>query len=169
MAKKKTEDLFEMDKVEGDVTIADPTIPLEYPPSQSTPTSEEMVIDAEAIANPPRPVHITLYDDPTYTGEIFDGDGKDGLFGEVRAEMAKILSPQKGKRAVPTLISFESSYAHARRWVIIDINNVLLEEAWNCWKRHGYHDDELFLDTIYKITKIEVPRMFRVVATLDLK
>lgn len=88
---------------------------------------------------------------------------------DVYREMAEILSPQKGKRAVPTLVGFESQSAQARRYIIIDVNNVLLEEAYACWKGHGGTDDELFLDNVYRITRNEVPRMFRTVAFLDLK
>ena len=88
---------------------------------------------------------------------------------DVYREMAGILSPQKGKRTVPTLIGFVSETAHTKRFVIVDVNMALLEEAWACWLRHNAGTDEEFLDNVYRITHHNVPRMFRAVAFFDLK
>lgn len=101
------------------------------------------------------------------TGDGFTGDSVTDE--DLYKELVNILSPQKGKRAVPTKIRFWSRYAQAWRHVIIDVNEYLLIDAYKCWLAHGKTDDEEFLDHVYKITKVDVPRMFRVVADLDLE
>ena len=101
------------------------------------------------------------------TGDGFTGDSVTDE--DLYKELVDILSPQKGKRAVPTKIRFWSRYAQAWRHVIIDVNEYLLIDAYKCWLAHGRTDDEEFLDHVYKITKVDVPRMFRVVADLDLE
>lgn len=84
-------------------------------------------------------------------------------------ELVEILSPQKGKRGVPTLVGFESTYARAKRFAIIDVNEYILADAYARWTEREGGDDEAFLDMVLKITHNEVPRMFRTVAFFDLE
>lgn len=104
---------------------------------------------------------------PTEETHEFTGDSVTDE--DLYKELVDILSPQKGKRAVPTKVRFWSRYAQAWRHVIIDVNEYLLADAYRCWLAHGRTDDEEFLDHVYKIAKLDVPRMFRVVADLDLE
>lgn len=82
------------------------------------------------------------------------------------AEMVEIFKPQKGKRAVPTLIEYVSSPTGARRFILLDIKEDIIEEAERRYVAEGGspRDDEAFLNLVYKITGHEVPRMFRTVA-----
>lgn len=137
---------------------------------EKEPTEEEIDALVEKIQDTPPVIVI-----PSMPG-IEDKGWEDALFKESDApsegiyeELVRILSPQKGKRGVPTLVGFESTYARAKRYVIIDINDNLLKDAYRCWKDHDAGDDEMFLDMVYKITRTEVPRMYRTVAFLDLK
>lgn len=131
------------------------------------PTKEEIDALVEMVQNAPPPVIIPSLDPEK---EETPSSGSDESPSEdIYEELVRILSPQKGKRGVPTLVGFESTYARAKRYVIIDINDNLLNDAYRCWRDHDAGDDEAFLDMVYKITRTEVPRMYRTVAFLDLK
>lgn len=88
---------------------------------------------------------------------------------EIRAALVEILNIQKGKRDIPTEVKYYSKYARADRVVIIDVNVNLLDEAWRKYcSMDPEADPEIFLATVYSILKLEVPRMYRAVATLRL-
>jgi len=88
---------------------------------------------------------------------------------EIRAALVEILNIQKGKRDIPTEVKYYSKYARADRVVIIDVNVNLLDEAWRKYcSMDPEADPEIFLSTVYSILKLEVPRMYRAVATLRL-
>ena len=82
-----------------------------------------------------------------------------------------ILNVQKGKRAVPTLITFYSANSRAIRHVIVDVTDSIIEEAWAKYKEvmGNYADDEEFMAMVYKILSIDIPRMYRAVAPVVLK
>ena len=82
-----------------------------------------------------------------------------------------ILNVQKGKRAVPTLITFYSANSRAIRHVIVDVTDSIIEEAWAKYKEKmgNYADDEEFMALVYKILDVDIPRMYRAVAHVTLK
>ena len=90
--------------------------------------------------------------------------------GAIREGMKAILCVKKGKRDVPTEISYYSEYCRADRYVIVDINRNLLAEAWAyyCANRDD-KDPEVFLATVYDICKVDIPRMYRAVGRLRLE
>ena len=90
---------------------------------------------------------------------------------ETEEALKAILNVQKGKRAVPTLVTFYSANSRAIRHVIVDVTDSIVEEAWAKYKEMmGYQaDDEEFMGLLYKILDIDIPRMYRAVAHGTLK
>lgn len=80
-----------------------------------------------------------------------------------------ILDVQRGKRTVPTLVSF--SVTGGIRYVIVDVNVNLVEDAWKEYKadRRDKSNPEEFMDMLYKILHTSIPRMYRAVAPIHLK
>lgn len=93
------------------------------------------------------------------------------LAKQAEGAIKDILNVQKGKRAVPTLITFYSANSRAIRHVIVDVTDSIIEEAWAKYKEiMGYHaDDEEFMALVYKILEVDIPRMYRAVAHVTLK
>lgn len=85
-------------------------------------------------------------------------------------ELTAILNVQRGKRAVPSLITFFSARSNAYRHVIVDVTDSIVEEAWKKYKEMCPNvDEEEFMGIIYKILNTDVPRMYRAVAPVTLK
>lgn len=84
-------------------------------------------------------------------------------------EIVDIVSAQRGKRAVPSLIKFKT-FSNNIRYVIVDVNDSVVKEAWAAYKaKHGNDANaEVFMAMMYKILDVEVPRMHRAVAPVDL-
>jgi len=135
-------------------------LPLDEPPAEVDVVSSETVTTDGPVELAPAERSLTEASEAFTDPSPLDSD--------VYREIAGILSPQKGKRSVTTLVRFRSDNANALRFVHIDIKDVLLAEAYACWKRHGGTDDEQFLDIVYRVSHNEVPRMYRQVAFLDL-
>lgn len=93
------------------------------------------------------------------------------LAKQAEGAIKDILNVQKGKRAVPTLITFYSANSRAIRHVIVDVTDSIIEEAWAKYKEiMGYQaDDEEFMALVYKILEVDIPRMYRAVAHVTLK
>lgn len=87
----------------------------------------------------------------------------------LREEMKAILNVKKGKRAVPTRVTYYSQYSRSKRWVIIDVNNYLLSEAWKVYKEKSEDKDpDVFMATVYDLLQVEIPRMYVAVAEIEL-
>ena len=89
----------------------------------------------------------------------------------LEAEIRDILNVQKGKRAVPSLVSFHSARSGADRHVIIDVTDSIIEEAWARYKERKapFIDEEEFMGILYKILNTDIPRMYRAVAPVRLR
>ncbi len=88
----------------------------------------------------------------------------------VEEELKVILTVQRGKRAVPTLITFFSARSNAYRHVIVDVTDSIVEDAWVRYKELcPSPDEEEFMGLVYKILNTDIPRMYRAVATVTLK
>ena len=89
----------------------------------------------------------------------------------VEDEMRAILNTQKGKRAVPSLVTFFSVRSNAQRHVIVDVTDSIMEETWAKYKEiKGFEaDEEEFMTFVYKILDVDIPRMYRAVAPVVLK
>jgi len=87
----------------------------------------------------------------------------------VREEMVKMLDVAHGKRGIPTLVHFYSEAQRTDRYAVVDVNSVLLNDAWVRYREIS--DDkgfEEFLTLVCSILDAEVPRYHRSVAFLDL-
>lgn len=147
-----------------------PETPVEAPeevataPEMLEKTSEmpEMILETPVEAPEEAP-------EPAKEAEKASEEGEMPAEGDLKAGLSSILCVKKGKRDVPTLIMYHSAYARADRYVIVDINNNLLEDAWRFYKANAPDKDpEVFLATVYEICRHEVPRMYRAVGTLKL-
>ena len=88
----------------------------------------------------------------------------------VEDELKDILNVQRGKRAVPSLISFYSARSNALRYVIVDVTDSIVSDAWKKYKEMCPSPDaEEFMGLLYKILNTDVPRMYRAVAPVDLR
>lgn len=89
----------------------------------------------------------------------------------LEAVLTEILNVPKGKRAVPTFVTFYAARSNAQRHVIVDVVDSVIEEAWAKYVEiKGYEaDEEEFMGLLYKITNSDVPRMYRSVGYVTLK
>lgn len=85
-------------------------------------------------------------------------------------ELTRILSGARGKRAVPTLVSYMSVTSDAERSALIDVNSTLLSTAWEvfCIKEKS-PTPENFLNMVREILSGPVPRLFCNVSHVVLK
>lgn len=87
---------------------------------------------------------------------------------DLKSMLTRILSVEKGKRSIPTLVSYTSRSTDTKRYVIIDVNYIVLDDAWTVYCEYDT-DPEKFLGMVYDILDIAVPRMYRGVAPLSLE
>lgn len=87
---------------------------------------------------------------------------------DLKSILTRILSVEKGKRSIPTLVSYTSRSTDTKRYVIIDVNYIVLDDAWTVYCEYDT-DPEKFLGMVYDILDIAVPRMYRGVAPLSLE
>ena len=87
---------------------------------------------------------------------------------DLKSMLTRILSVEKGKRSIPTLVSYTSRSTDTKRFVIIDVNYMVLDDAWTVYCEYDT-DPEKFLGMVYDILDIAVPRMYRGVAPLSLE
>ena len=99
---------------------------------------------------------------PTVTvDEVTPTSGREVLLG--------VLNAPKGKRAVPTLVSYNNVWTGERRYLIIDVSEPLLRTAWDRWRAAtGQTDPEVFIGDVCHVLDTDYPRMYRTVVPLDL-
>ena len=90
---------------------------------------------------------------------------------DIQEALTAILDVQRGKRAVPSLITFFSVRSNAYRHVIVDVTDSLVEDSWAKYLALAGQkaDEEDFMALLYKILNTDVPRMYRAVAPVTLK
>lgn len=86
---------------------------------------------------------------------------------DVMDDLRRILVPN-GKRGVPTLVGFGSKISNAKRYVIIDVNDGILTEAWDIYRKKKGDDPEEFLTCVYDVLQMQVPRLYRYVVPIEL-
>ena len=135
------------------------------------PPVEEPVEVKEKVFIPPEPVKEVKTEKierprPAETPK----KAEEGPKTSVEEEMKAILNSQRGKRAVPSLISFYSARSNALRYVIVDVTDSIVEETWAKYcEMTESKDAEEFMGLLYKILNVDVPRMYRAVAPVDLR
>lgn len=84
-------------------------------------------------------------------------------------ELRRILCVPKMKRQVPTLVRFREDGQVPVRSVLVDIGEPVLRAGWEYY-RSTMADASVqrYMELVYGITQTRLPRMYRVVAELDL-
>ena len=125
----------------------------------------------EAVFIPPEDVHEDFA--PTNTPKKVEKEEKPAKNvneSDIMHELRTILNVQRGKRAVPSYVTFFSVRSNAYRHVIIDVTDSIIEEAWLKYQEMAPAvDEEEFLGMVYSILEVDVPRMYRAVAPVVLK
>ena len=83
--------------------------------------------------------------------------------------LRRVLDVPKGKRAVPTLVSYRNVWTGEKRFLIIDVPEPVLRTAWDEWKAAtGQTDPEVFIGDVCSVLDTDYPRLYRNVVPLDL-
>lgn len=83
--------------------------------------------------------------------------------------MSAILRAPKVKGDPPTLVRFHEKDSIGLRAVLIDVGAPVLCDAWNYYRENADSPSSSeFLQHVYDITKMRIPRMYRIVAELRL-
>ena len=91
-----------------------------------------------------------------------------GPSADISKELLPIFS-NRTRTAVPTLISYRPAGATSVKHVIVDLDADAIEAGWHKFKElfpSGSAED--YLLRVYGITRSEIPRMYRAVATVSL-
>ena len=125
-------------------------------PVSMTSTAPESV--SETIVIPDDPMTPTV----TSPAPAFDpASGRDVL--------RRVLDVPKGKRAVPTLVSYRNVWTGEKRFLIIDVPEPVLRTAWDEWRfATGGTDPEVFIGDVCSVLETDYPRLYRNVVPLDL-
>lgn len=161
---KRIGTLDALDDEQEDMT-ADVAPMEEAEPSQesvSDPKSEPESGDvSQPLQEPSKPVMTSLKDVPILTEEQ-----KNMILEE---NLERILCAPKIKGALPTIVRFKERDSIGLRTVIIDIGAPVLYDAWCYYKANVDHPQaEDFLQYVYNLTKMRIPRLYKVVAELRL-
>ena len=131
--------------------ISDDSVPVTPTATPSTETMEQIVI-------PDDPLTPTVTTPETVPSPQA---GKDVL--------RRVLDVPKGKRAVPTLVSYRNVWTGEKRFLIIDVPEPVLRTAWSEWKAAtGQTDPEVFIGDVCSVLDTDYPRLYRNVVPLDL-
>lgn len=83
--------------------------------------------------------------------------------------LRRVLDVPKGKRAVPTLVSYRNVWTGEKRFLIIDVPEPVLRTAWDEWRAAtGQTDPEVFIGDVCSVLDTDYPRLYRNVVPLDL-
>lgn len=86
-----------------------------------------------------------------------------------RDELARIICVPKSKRQVPTLVKYRADGEVPVRWVLVDIGEPILRAGWDYYRGVTVKPSaEEYMRLVYEITRMRLPRMYRVLAELDL-
>lgn len=84
-------------------------------------------------------------------------------------ELRRILCVPKMKRQVPTLVRFREDGQVPVRSVLVDIGEPILRAGWEYYRSTNVNASvQDYMGLVYEITQTRLPRMYRVVAELDL-
>lgn len=125
------------------------------PASTSTTVTEPGPIDTIVIPDDPMTPTVTSPE------SAVPENGRDVL--------RRVLDVPKGKRDVPTLISYRNQWTGVKRHLIIDVAEPILRTAWDEWRTcTGQTDPEIFIGDVCAVLDTDYPRMYRTVVPLDL-
>ena len=126
------------------------------PAATSTTVTEPGPIDTIVIPDDPMT--------PTVTSPAPAFDPASG-----RDVLRRVLDVPKGKRAVPTLVSYRNVWTGEKRFLIIDVPEPVLRTAWDEWRfATGGTDPEVFIGDVCSVLETDYPRLYRNVVPLDL-
>lgn len=140
---------------EDAVPITSSTEPAPVSTSSTAPESTSLT---DTIVIPDDPMTPTV----TSPAPAFDpASGRDVL--------RRVLDVPKGKRAVPTLMSYRNVWTGEKRFLIIDVPEPVLRTAWDEWRfATGGTDPEVFIGDVCSVLETDYPRLYRNVVPLDL-
>lgn len=91
-----------------------------------------------------------------------------GPSADISKELLPIFS-NRTRTAVPTLISYRPAGATSVKHVIVDLDADAIEAGWHKFREiYPSGSAEDYLLRVYGITRSEIPRMYRAVATVSL-
>ena len=106
---------------------------------------------------------IVIPDDPM-TPTVTSSESMNG-----RDVLRRVLDVPKGKRAVPTLLSYRNVWTGEKRFLIIDVPEPVLRTAWSAWRETtGQNDPEVFIGDVCSVLETDYPRLYRNVVPLEL-
>ena len=140
---------------EDAVPITSSTEPAPVSTSSTAPESTSLT---DTIVIPDDPMTPTI----TSPAPAFDpASGRDVL--------RRVLDVPKGKRAVPTPVSYRNVWTGGKRFLIIDVPEPVLRTAWDEWRfATGGTDPEVFIGDVCSVLETDYPRLYRNVVPLDL-
>ena len=155
-APKRSKKVTEVSEDAVPITSSSPST--EPAPVSMTSTAPESTSLTETIVIPDDPMTPTV----TSPAPAFDpASGRDVL--------RRVLDVPKGKRAVPTLVSYRNVWTGEKRFLIIDVPEPVLRTAWDEWRfATGGTDPEVFIGDVCSVLETDYPRLYRNVVPLDL-
>ena len=155
-APRRSKKVTEVSEDAVPITSSSPST--EPAPVSMTSTAPDSTSLTETIVIPDDPMTPTI----TSPAPAFDpASGRDVL--------RRVLDVPKGKRAVPTLVSYRNVWTGEKRFLIIDVPEPVLRTAWDEWRfATGGTDPEVFIGDVCSVLETDYPRLYRNVVPLDL-
>ena len=155
-APRRSKKVTEVSEDAVPITSSSPST--EPAPVSTTSTAPDATALTETIVIPDDPMTPTV----TSPAPAFDpASGRDVL--------RRVLDVPKGKRAVPTLVSYRNVWTGEKRFLIIDVPEPVLRTAWDEWRfATGGTDPEVFIGDVCSVLETDYPRLYRNVVPLDL-
>ena len=139
------------------------------PITSSSPSTEPAPVSTSSTAPAPTSLTDTIVipDDPMTPTVTSPAPAFDPASG--RDVLRRVLDVPKGKRAVPTLVSYRNVWTGEKRFLIIDVPEPVLRTAWDEWRSAtGGTDPEVFIGDVCSVLETDYPRLYRNVVPLDL-
>ena len=153
-APRRSKKVTEVSEDAVPITSSSPST--EPAPVSMTSTAPDSTSLTDTIVIPDDPMTPTVTAD-----EVTPTSGRDVL--------RRVLDVPKGKRDVPTLISYRNQWTGVKRHLIIDVAEPVLRTAWDEWRTcTGQTDPEVFIGDVCAVLDTDYPRMYRTVVPLDL-
>ena len=155
-APRRSKKVTEVSEDAVPITSSSPST--EPAPVSMTSTAPDSTSLTDTIVIPDDPMTPTV----TSPAPAFDpASGRDVL--------RRVLDVPKGKRAVPTLVSYRNVWTGEKRFLIIDVPEPVLRTAWDEWRfATGGTDPEVFIGDVCSVLETDYPRLYRNVVPLDL-
>lgn len=130
-------------------------------------TSSSEPAPVPTTATTPEPTSITVTEPMPESTPTITMDAPAPETG--REVLRRVLDVPKGKRAVPTLLSYRNVWTGEKRFIIIDVPEPVLRTAWSAWREAtGQNDPEVFIGDVCSVLETDYPRLYRNVVPLEL-